>query len=94
MNKRTPLEALNAAVTAAGSQSNFAKQLGVSQPAVWKWLQSSKKLPADHILTVERLFGISRHELRPDIHPVDLAPTPEQRDRFLGVDMDAVVSGS
>tara|TARA_R110002124_G_scaffold90543_1_gene230847 strand:+ start:24920 stop:25204 length:285 start_codon:yes stop_codon:yes gene_type:complete len=93
MKTHTPFEALKAAVNAARSQSNFAKKLGVSQPAVWKWLQSSKKLPAEHVLTVEKLFGISRHELRPDIYPVDLAPTPEQRERFLAVDMDTPVAG-
>jgi DNA-binding transcriptional regulator YdaS (Cro superfamily) len=93
MEKKTPYQALQAAVTAARSQRNFAKKLGVAQTTVWKWLQSSKKLPAEHVLTVEKLFGISRHELRPDIYPVDLAPTPEQRERFLAVDMDTPVAG-
>lgn len=67
----TPFEALESAVTRAGSQSAFARLCCVSQPAVWKWLQSGKRLPAEHVLTVERETGVSRHRLRPDIYPAD-----------------------
>lgn len=55
---------------------------GVSQTAVWKWLQSSKRLPAEYVLRVEAATGVSRHSLRPDIYPVDLPPAG----RFIGVD--------
>lgn len=68
----TPFEALQAAVGRAGSQSAMARICGVGQPAVWKWLQSSKRLPAEHVLTVERETGVSKHILRPDIYPADL----------------------
>lgn len=71
----TPFEALNAAVTRSGSQSAFGRLCGVSQTAVWKWLQSSKRLPAEHVLKVERETGVSRHLLRPDIYPNDIAGT-------------------
>lgn len=65
----TPFEALSTLVDVAGSQTALAKTLGVSQAAVWKWLQSSKRLPAEHVLKAERLFRVSRHELRPDLYP-------------------------
>lgn len=42
--------------------------LGVKQPSVWKWLRRGKALPAEHVLTVERETGISRHDLRPDVY--------------------------
>lgn len=74
----TPFQALKRAVEAVGSQSEFSRLLGVSQTAVWKWLQSSKRLPAEHVLTVEKATGVSRHWLRPDIYPVE--------PRFHGVD--------
>ncbi|MEG3089748.1 YdaS family helix-turn-helix protein [Sphingomonas sp. PB4P5] len=45
----------------------------MSQPAVWKWLQSSKRLPAELVLIVERETGVSRHLLRPDIYPSELS---------------------
>lgn len=70
----TPYEALNDAVMRAGSQSEFARICGVSQPSVWKWLNSSKRLPAEYVLPVETATGVSRHDLRPDIYPRDLRP--------------------
>lgn len=73
----TPFEALEQVVIAAGSQPKLARALGVSSTAVWKWLQSSKRLPAEHVLTAERLYGVSRHDLRPDIYPRDYPPAPD-----------------
>ncbi|RDE04672.1 transcriptional regulator [Sphingomonas aracearum] len=69
----TPFEALQASVMRVGSQSAFARLCGVSQTAVWKWLQSGKRLPAEHVLIVEREAGVSRHLLRPDIYPAEHA---------------------
>lgn len=69
----TPFEALSDAVARSGSQSAFARLCGVSQTAVWKWLQSGKRLPAEHVLTVERATGVSKHLLRPDIYPKSTA---------------------
>jgi DNA-binding transcriptional regulator YdaS (Cro superfamily) len=71
-----PLEALHAAVEAAGSQSELARICNVTQPAVWRWLQTAKRLPAEYVLTVEAATGIPRHLLRPDIYPADLGPSP------------------
>lgn len=82
-----PREALAAAVEKLGSQQSMAELCGVSQTAVWKWLQSSKRLPAEHVLTVEAKTGISRHDLRPDIYPRDYPPAPDER--FYGVDQRA-----
>jgi DNA-binding transcriptional regulator YdaS (Cro superfamily) len=83
----TPFEALEIAVKRAGSQAKMAELCGVSQTAVWKWLQSSKRLPAEHILAVERATGVSRHDLRPDIHPRNYPPAPDAR--LHGVDQRA-----
>jgi DNA-binding transcriptional regulator YdaS (Cro superfamily) len=69
----TPYESLQAAVARAGSQSALARVCGVSQTAVWKWLQSTKRLPAEYCLTVEAATGVSKHLLRPDIYPADLS---------------------
>ncbi|MFC4593764.1 transcriptional regulator [Sphingobium tyrosinilyticum] len=72
----SPFEALKAAVHRAGSQSALARICGVSQTAVWKWLQSGKRLPAEFVLKVEAETTVSRYLLRPDIYPVSLTPTP------------------
>lgn len=48
----------------AGGPASLAKSLGgITPQAVSQW----KKVPADRALEVERLTGISRHELRPDV---------------------------
>ncbi|WP_237437618.1 transcriptional regulator [Altericroceibacterium endophyticum] len=86
----TPYEALSWLVQIAGSQSALARALGISQPTVWKWLQSSKRLPAEYVLKAERLYGVSRHDLRPDIYPRDYPPAPEVR--WHGLDRRAGMS--
>ncbi|SNS20850.1 Putative antitoxin of toxin-antitoxin system, YdaS/YdaT [Sphingomonas laterariae] len=56
----------------------MARLCGRSQPTVWKWLQSSKRLPPDYVLKVEAATGISRHLLRPDIYPTGHEIEPRQ----------------
>ncbi|WP_156680049.1 transcriptional regulator [Sphingomonas profundi] len=67
----TPYEALRRAAELAGGQSALARICEKAQPTVWKWLQSSKRLPAEHVLPVEAATGVSRHLLRPDIYPLE-----------------------
>jgi len=74
--KRSPNEALQAAVAAVGSQSAMARLIGLSQAAVWRWLDRKQSLPAEHVLTVEAATGISRHELRPDLYPRETPAGP------------------
>ncbi len=66
-----PNTALTRAVNKTGGQSAFARLHGVSQPTVWAWLKQGKSLPAEFVLKTEEATGISRHELRPDIYPVE-----------------------
>jgi DNA-binding transcriptional regulator YdaS (Cro superfamily) len=82
----TPFEALCAAVQRAGSQSALARKIGVSQTSVWKWMQRSKRIPGEHVLVVESTTGVSRHHLRPDLYPLDMAPGPHWTPRWYGVD--------
>lgn len=72
VNDLTPYEALLAVVEAAGSQSELARQLGISNTAVWKWLQSSKRIPAEYALAASRLYGVPAWALRPDIYPREI----------------------
>lgn len=76
---------LKRAVATAGSQTAFAKMLGVGQAAVSKWL-AKDELPPKHVLRVERETGVPKEELRPDIYPPELAAaaTPAA-DRLEGV---------
>ena len=76
MKTLTRYEALAKAIAFYPSQQAFADSLGVSQPTVWRWLNQSKQLPAEYVLKVEAATGVSRHLLRPDIYPRDMAPVP------------------
>lgn len=64
----------------------MARDLDVTQPRVWRWVHQSKQLPSTHVLLAEKLYGVSRHDLRPDIYPRDYPPAPDASERFLGVD--------
>lgn len=51
------------------NQTQFATAIGTSQAAVWYWLKNRKPLPAEYVLVTEKVTGISRHDLRPDLYP-------------------------
>ncbi len=59
----TQAEALDAAIKAAGTIAELARHLGVTRSAICQW----KRVPADRVLEVEALTGISRHLLRDDV---------------------------
>lgn len=61
--------ALERAIGSAGGVRALARAVGVSQPAVSSW----RKVPADRVLTVEALTGVSRSDLRPDLYPEERA---------------------
>ena len=63
---------LLAAITAAGSITSLARGLGLSQPTVSVW----KRVPPHHVIAVERLTGVSRRVLRPDLYDVPERVTP------------------
>ena len=52
-----------------GRVAELAKALGIRRSSIYTW----KKVPAERVLAVERITGIPRHELRPDVFP---APSP------------------
>jgi DNA-binding transcriptional regulator YdaS (Cro superfamily) len=67
--------ALAKAVRASGSQTAFGRLIGKRQSVIHDWLRDRKPLPAEHVFAVEGATGISRHELRPDIYPVESSGT-------------------
>lgn len=48
----------------AGGLKSLARQLGIKHQSLYSWRNG---VPADRVLDVERITGISRHELRPDV---------------------------
>lgn len=66
-------KALLRACAAAGGQSALARALGLrSQGSVSSWIANGR-VPAERVLPIEELTGISRHELRPDLYPDERA---------------------
>lgn len=52
---------------AGRSADAVAKEAGVTL-AMWsRWETGARQVPAGRVLDVERITGISRHELRPDV---------------------------
>lgn len=70
--KTHPLHsALRKALKVAGdNQSRFARDIGTSQQLVSYWVNNGRPLPAEYVLAAEQAFGVSRHELRPDLYPL------------------------
>jgi DNA-binding transcriptional regulator YdaS (Cro superfamily) len=81
-----PFEALQLARDRAGGQAALARICGRAQPTVWKWFQSLKQLPAEHVLPVEAATGVPCYLLRPDIYPRGLVvPLEAPLDEFAPV---------
>lgn len=61
-----------------GRRQRLAEALKVFPSALSQWSQ----VPADRVIEVERITGISRHELRPDLSRIFIeAPKPDQEER-------------
>lgn len=77
--KQTPLDALNRAIEAVGSQKALAERVSqfsdepLGQSAISNWIQRQRRVPAERVIAVERAVdgAVSRHELRPDLYPRD-----------------------
>jgi TorA maturation chaperone TorD len=54
---------LQEAIEVAGSVSELARRIGISQPSVSSW----DRVPAERVVSVESATGISRAVLRPDL---------------------------
>ncbi len=57
-------EGLQAAIRAVGGVTELARRIGISQPSVSNWT----RVPAERVLTVEAVTGVSRAVLRPDLY--------------------------
>lgn len=67
---------LQKAIDAVGGVGALARGLGIAQPSVSGW----KRVPADRVLAIESLTGVSRFDLRPDLHPSAAQPGAEPAD--------------
>jgi len=69
----TAPDALKQAVEAIGSASAAARALGITPQAVSEILRKGRQAPAEWCIPLEKATDgkISRHDLRPDLYPVE-----------------------
>lgn len=65
------MDAINKAIDQAGGLSALAKAMGCRPQVIVNW--RSRGIPAERVLQLERASGVKRHELRPDLYPVESA---------------------
>ncbi|MDN7894521.1 YdaS family helix-turn-helix protein [Burkholderia cepacia] len=58
------------AAQAAGGQSALARKLGCTPQSVSK-MCATGRVPAERVLSIEAATGVPRHELRPDLYPLE-----------------------
>jgi TorA maturation chaperone TorD len=56
---------LEEAIKAVGGVGALARALGISQPSVSSW----NRVPPERVIAVEKISGVGRHVLRPDLYP-------------------------
>ncbi|EPM0011131.1 transcriptional regulator [Pseudomonas aeruginosa] len=73
MSDQEPMKvAFQLAISRAGGQSELSRKLAafgvnLSQQMISHYLRGSGHCPAEMVLKVEALTGVSRHRLRPDV---------------------------
>jgi DNA-binding transcriptional regulator YdaS (Cro superfamily) len=68
-NRTERTEPLQRAIDAVGGLAGLAGELGITEQAVSQW----DEVPPLRVLAVERVTGVPRHELRPDLYPAPSA---------------------
>lgn len=59
----TMIDIVTKAAGKSGGVVALARELGIKHTALYSWT----RVPAERVLDIERITGVSRHELRPDI---------------------------
>lgn len=68
------LEIIEQAAEKVGGLSKLANELGIKHQAFYSW----RRVPAARVLDLERITGVSRHAMRPDVYgPAPHTLTPD-----------------
>lgn len=65
----TNVDGLKEAISVAGSSHKLARSLGISAQAIWEWKKPGREIPPPRVIEIERITGVSRSKLRPDLWP-------------------------
>jgi DNA-binding transcriptional regulator YdaS (Cro superfamily) len=66
MAYRFAMNAIAEAISKAGGPTKLGRALGITRQAVEQW--KGRVVPPEHVLAIEKLTGVTRYELRPDIY--------------------------
>lgn len=69
-NETHPLRAWRKSIE-PGTLEAAADRLGVKAPMLSRWETGMRAIPPHRVLGIERVTGISRSTLRPDLYPVE-----------------------
>lgn len=94
------LEALEAAIRAAGGASALARRLGLTPGVVTQWRKG--RVPAERVLAISEATGVPPEQLRPDLYQAGAArpglaeaQAPYRDDAAkLGLDPDAIAAAA
>jgi DNA-binding transcriptional regulator YdaS (Cro superfamily) len=65
--KRRMSQAMAVACSSVGGQPALARAIGRSEQAVSDWASGKSLVDPELVVEIERITGVSRHELRPDL---------------------------
>lgn len=75
------MNGLEKAIKEVGNASILASLLGIKPMSVSRWKNRYKgNVPADRVLQVYKVTGVTPHELRPDLYPNRNDGIPPDRD--------------
>lgn len=63
------LDVVRRAAVAVGGFGRLAGSLRITRQALYQW----ERVPSARVLEIERVSGVSRHDLRPDLYPREQA---------------------
>ena len=59
------------AILDAGGYANVARQMRVTRAAVWAWVHTDRRVPAERVIELSRVIKVPYSKIRPDIYPED-----------------------
>lgn len=71
INRRGTLHTMKViaeAIQRAGGSTKLGKALGITRQAVEAWKGKGRVVPPEHVLEIEKITGVTRYDLRPDIY--------------------------
>ena len=65
--KRRMIQAIAHACSSVGGLATLARAIGRPEETVSDWVNGNTLVDPDLVVEIERITGVSRHELRPDL---------------------------